>query len=574
MATTCKVIDFLVSGVRDSTGTAVASGKVRFYQPGTLVAETVYSDYLGTTGITQPLTLDAGGRAPEVYCLNPVRIRVWDATDTTLLVDIEADVVRAQQVYATVTGLNGGAETTLHQLLLDSVDSFGAGWDYLESAGATARSWQGRMAEIAVSVKDFGAVGDDSNDDTAEIQAAIDRASASGARIVWFPRGTYKITSALTCSTPGVQFIGASRLSTTIKQYTNGATSLSIDYGTTHVDSGLVIDNLTFDSAGTGVTAIAIDMGIRFQIRNVKTQNCAYSLNITGITSSLISGSVVRDCYFIQSSPPAVIIPQFYNAMRLIDTYFEAPFGTSAFVQDSASYTSYEGCSFKGGATTTGLAVPLYGRVTGCFFDTGASGIASTATGARVINNVFANLTTGIVVSLANGQVIAHNAFSVCTTDINASANTLAALYIGNAHSTFTGPSSGEGMQALAAYHQGSLSGASSATFTPAFAIASNGVSPTVQTFTGTYTGGAQAITIGAPSNLNTLLPGSLVILTLVKTGANAMNLTWNSAYLDPDGSAISAPTSVASNTQIAILFRKGTSTTLTVVGTFSAQAV
>jgi hypothetical protein len=573
MATTCKVIDFLVSGVRDSTGAAVASGKVRFYQPGTLVAETVYSDYLGTTGITQPLTLDAGGRAPEVYCLNPVRIRVWDATDTTLLVDIEADVVRAQQVYATVTGLNGGAETTLHQLLLDSVDSFGAGWDYLESSGATARSWQGRMAEIAVSVKDFGAVGDDSNDDTVEIQAAIDRASAAGARIVWFPRGTYKITSALTCNTPGVQFIGASRLSTTIKQYTAGATCLSIDYGTTHVESGLVIDNLTFDAADTGVTAIAIDFGLNFQIHNVATQNCSKALNITG-AASVISRSVVRDCHFVQSTGAIVIVPSGHGYLRFIDTYFEAPGTSVAFVQDAGTGTSYSGCWFKGGATSPGVDVTLNGRVTGCYFETGVSGIKSTTTGARVDGNVFSGLTTGIVANSGAGLVVSNNVFSSCTTDINATGNLSAGLYIGNAYNTFVGPTSGEAMQSLAAYHASSTSGASSATFTPSFSTVSVGASPTVQTFTGTYTGGSQAITIGAPSSLGTLLPGTLVILTLVKTGANPMNLTWNSAYIDPDGSAISAPTSVASNTQIAILFRKSSSTQLTVVGTFSSQAV
>ena len=46
-------------------------------------------------------------------------------------------------------------------------------------------------------VKSYGAVGDDSNDDTAEIQAAITACEAAGGGTVKFPNGTYKITSKL-----------------------------------------------------------------------------------------------------------------------------------------------------------------------------------------------------------------------------------------------------------------------------------------------------------------------------------------------------------------------------------------
>jgi polygalacturonase len=44
-------------------------------------------------------------------------------------------------------------------------------------------------ARESVSVKDFGAVGDGTTDDTAAIQAAIDSLSATGG-IVFIPKGT------------------------------------------------------------------------------------------------------------------------------------------------------------------------------------------------------------------------------------------------------------------------------------------------------------------------------------------------------------------------------------------------
>jgi hypothetical protein len=46
-------------------------------------------------------------------------------------------------------------------------------------------------------VKDYGALGDNSNDDTAEIQAAINACAAIGGGTVYFPAGIYKITSTL-----------------------------------------------------------------------------------------------------------------------------------------------------------------------------------------------------------------------------------------------------------------------------------------------------------------------------------------------------------------------------------------
>ena len=66
-------------------------------------------------------------------------------------------------------------------------------------AGAVNRTIDSKLADT-ISVKDFGAIGDNTADDTAAIQAAINTGKA-----VFFPAGTYKITSTLTSS--GLDFI-------------------------------------------------------------------------------------------------------------------------------------------------------------------------------------------------------------------------------------------------------------------------------------------------------------------------------------------------------------------------------
>lgn len=66
---------------------------------------------------------------------------------------------------------------------------------FLQSGtGAVARTTESKLRDF-VSVKDFGAVGDDTNDDTSAINAAL----ATGLS-VYFPYGTYKITADLVFS--------------------------------------------------------------------------------------------------------------------------------------------------------------------------------------------------------------------------------------------------------------------------------------------------------------------------------------------------------------------------------------
>ena len=86
----------------------------------------------------------------------------------------------------------------------------GAGLVGFQSAwtGATARTVKDKLSE-SISVKDFGAKGNGTNDDTASIQAAINTATTTGVLKVDFPRGAYKVTSTLFNTAPGLRLSGA-----------------------------------------------------------------------------------------------------------------------------------------------------------------------------------------------------------------------------------------------------------------------------------------------------------------------------------------------------------------------------
>jgi len=71
------LLDVLAVGAVDSTGAALVSGQAYVYKVGTTTLATIYEDRECTIPTSNPVTLDAAGRA-EVYALEEVRIVLED----------------------------------------------------------------------------------------------------------------------------------------------------------------------------------------------------------------------------------------------------------------------------------------------------------------------------------------------------------------------------------------------------------------------------------------------------------------------------------------------------------------
>lgn len=122
--------------------------------------------------------------------------------------------------------------------------------------GAVATTVQTKLQEY-VSVKDFGAVGDNSTDDTAAFQAAIDALETTGGT-VYVPASAsyYKITNTITLK-PNVSIIGASNFRPYLN-FTGGASTLFNFLGTSEAQGlDVTISNLAVISS-TALTGTAI----------------------------------------------------------------------------------------------------------------------------------------------------------------------------------------------------------------------------------------------------------------------------------------------------------------------------
>jgi hypothetical protein len=126
--------------------------------------------------------------------------------------------------------------------------------------GAVARTIAARLGD-AVSVRDFGAVGNGVADDTAAIVAAL----ASGARCVMLPEGTYRTTAPLTAS-PKTAIVGAGRDATVLKVAHDGY-GLSWT-GAEYVDGAL--DGLRVDLPATSTAAAIRCRGNNFRASNLR----------------------------------------------------------------------------------------------------------------------------------------------------------------------------------------------------------------------------------------------------------------------------------------------------------------
>lgn len=240
----------------DNNGNPLSGGKIYTYASGTTTNQATYTSAAGVTAHTNPIILDSAGRVPggEIWLTDGIQYKFVVKTSADVLIGTydniiginsnfvnfvtrtEVQTATADQTVFTLTNSYSPGTNTL-QVFVDGVNQYdGVSYSYVEtdsttvtfnaglhvgalvkfttavtlSAGVTDASLvtynppftggvettvEDKLAQ-SINVKDFGAVGDASNDDTAAIVAA-DAYAASVGRTLFFPSGVYKCTNGI-----------------------------------------------------------------------------------------------------------------------------------------------------------------------------------------------------------------------------------------------------------------------------------------------------------------------------------------------------------------------------------------
>lgn len=173
-------------------------------------------------------------------------------------------------------------------------------------AGAVSRTFQNKMRDV-ISVKDFGAVGDGSTDDTDAIKAAIVAAVAYSGRAaaVHFPGGFYNVSA--TIEVPSwVQLVGDGIETTQLRcvdtsvehvvllpngSQFNGIRGMTVRYSTMPTSSGVGIGIKSFQPFFHQIKVIYCYIGIK-----IYANDGAVTSNATGI---FVEQFQINDCSYV-----------------------------------------------------------------------------------------------------------------------------------------------------------------------------------------------------------------------------------------------------------------------------------
>ena len=220
------------------------------------------------------------------------------------------------------------------------------------ASGDYTRTLQQRLDDT-VSVKAFGALGDNSTDDTAAIQRALDELYSDVAdqddtrarRTLFFPAGIYKITTSMTIP-PFAHLIGEGPDKTVIENSGSNAVAVTEDddgqgYGSIGNSSAttptqIQISNLTFKNT-TAHGGVSIDNTTKAYFNNCKFQGIYAS---GGADVSTSKGVTVRSTTALPCANITFSQCQFTSFARLVDLSYDV---TNVRFNDCDFSTAYYG---------------------------------------------------------------------------------------------------------------------------------------------------------------------------------------------------------------------------------------
>jgi hypothetical protein len=252
---------------------------------GALSTDVTLNVSYGTSGTTACVGNDArlsNARTPNPHsnsheALGSDPLTLSKGQITGLVADLAAKALGATTMTAG-TGLTGGGDLSANRSFAVAYGTTSttatvgndARFSFLATGtGATSRTLQNKLRDV-VSVKDFGATGDGSTDDTVAIQAAL---TAGAGKSVYFPAGTYITSAGLNVSANTYVYGDGGTANISVQPTASAAT---YNQGLVITGSGITIAGLKI----SGTNEFSFVGGVRTGYASAISMNGTPSINI------------------------------------------------------------------------------------------------------------------------------------------------------------------------------------------------------------------------------------------------------------------------------------------------------
>jgi len=376
----------------DNNGVILSGGLIYTYNAGTTTPIATYTSNLGNVAHSNPIVLDSAGRIPtgELWLAtgfgykfvtqdsNGVTIGTYDNVPSSAQPPItnDASSIAYEQGTKTIAGSFMVGQTYLITSIgstnfqLIGATSNTVGLHFIATGVGTgtgtaeiSRTVQSKLQDT-VSVLDFGADPTGATDSTIAVNNAI-----ASSPFVFFPPGTYLLTSLNTITGTSVNLFGTGR-STVLKFNTTG-TCIFVDQtyeGSVGYNSSTIISNFSF--------------------QNIATPSSFIKLNNT-------VNAVIENCYFDSVTVGRCINMNQGWELKIKDCLFTNVIG-DCYVQESTAGTnpSITGCDFTNNSGTAIKGITGLGElsVTDCVIEGCGAGIVANSTLGYTWNMTLSNV--------------------------------------------------------------------------------------------------------------------------------------------------------------------------------------